>query len=148
MTTRVLAYNVGNEHDPGDPWGRSELVIQPDGTARLDHFFSRRGPVGAWTGRVDAGALEALWSALEQAGFPDAPTTMLTAGATPRRLTVEADGVSQRVMIDYHGASKLPGYAEAFDLLDAIVRQLSEDAVDYPTNQPATVVSDVAKAHG
>jgi len=36
MTVRVLRYSVGNEHDPGDPWGRSELVIDQDGTARMD----------------------------------------------------------------------------------------------------------------
>jgi hypothetical protein len=145
MTMRVLRYSVGNEHDPGDPWGRSELVLQPDGTARLDHHFSRGGTVGAWTGRVDAVALEELWSALQRAGFPAAPTTPLTPGAAPRRLTVESDGVSERAVIGYHQASSLPGYAEAFDLLDAIVRQLSGDAVDYPTSQPA-IVRDGAKA--
>src|ERR1044072_3593344 len=73
MTISLLSYSVGNEHDPGDPWGRSELGLQPDGSARLDHFFSRRGPAGAWTGRVDEAALRTLWSALEQAGFPAAP---------------------------------------------------------------------------
>jgi hypothetical protein len=143
MTMRVLRYSVGNEHNPGDPWGRSELVIQHDGTARLDHHFSRVRTVGAWTGRVDAAALEALWSALERAGFPTAPTTPLLPGAAPRRLTVDSDGVSEQAMIGYHEASKLPGYAEAFDLLDAIVRQLSNDAVPYPTSQP-TVVHDRA----
>jgi len=135
----VLEYRVGNENDPGDPWGRSVLVIQPDGAARLDHFFSRVGGAGAWTGRVDDAALEALWSAIKQAGFPAAPTTQLTPGAAPRRLTVTADGESQHAIIGYHEASKLPGYAEAFGLLDAIVRQLSLDAVTYPTNQPPIV---------
>ncbi len=41
MAARTIRYRVGNEHSPTDPWGRSELVIHPDGTARLDHFFSR-----------------------------------------------------------------------------------------------------------
>jgi len=145
MTMGVLEYSVGNENDPGDPWGRSVLVIQTDGTARLDHFFSRVGGAGAWTGRVDTAALEALWSALKQAGFPAAPTTPLTPGAAPRRLAVTANGQSQRAIIGYHQASKLPGYAEAFDLLDAIVRQLSDEAVDYPTNQPQ-IVHDAATA--
>jgi hypothetical protein len=142
---RVLRYSVGNEHDPGDPWGRSELVIQHDGAARVDHYFSRVGGVGAWTGRVDAAALEALWAALQRAAFPTAPTTPLVPGAAPRRLTVETDGAAEHVMVGYHEASKLAGYAEAFDLLDAIVRQLSDDAVPYPTNQPP-VVSDRAEA--
>jgi hypothetical protein len=47
--------------------------------------------------------------------------------------------VVQQVIIGYHDAPKLPGYAEAFDLLDAVARQLSGDAVPYPTNQPAIV---------
>ena len=144
MTMRVLRYSVGNEHNPGDPWGRSELVIQHDGTARLDHHFSRVNTVGAWTGRVDAAALAALWSALERAGFPTAPSTPFVPGAAPRRLTVEGDGASQQAMVGYHEAAKLPGYAEAFDLLDAIARQLSGDAVPYPTAQP-TIVHDRAE---
>ena len=41
MTWPTVRYSVGNEHDPGDPWGRSELVIHADGSARLDHHFSR-----------------------------------------------------------------------------------------------------------
>jgi hypothetical protein len=145
MTITLLSYSVGNEHDPGDPWGRSELVLQSDGSARLDHFFSRRGPTGAWTGRVDDAALRALWSALEQAGFPAAPTTPFTPGASPRRLIVEADGERQYATIDYHLAPKLPGYAEAFDLLDAIVRQVSREAVTYPHKQ-STIVHDAAEA--
>lgn len=140
----MIGYSVGNEHDPGDPWGRSELVIQPDGGARLDHYFSRVGGAGAWTGRVDAAALRALREALRQANFPAAPDAMFTPGAAVRRITVVADGVSQQVALDYHKASSLPGYAEACDLLDAMVRQLSGDAVDYPTSQP-TIVHDAVK---
>jgi hypothetical protein len=139
MAMRVLRYSVGNENDPGDPWGRSELVIEHDSTARLEHHFSRGGKVGAWAGSVDAEALHALWSALQRAGFPAVPAAPLTPGASPRRLAVDSDGTSERAIIGYHQASSLPGYAEAFDLLDAIIRQLSLDAVDYPTSQPTVV---------
>ncbi len=142
---RVLRYSVGNENDPGDPWGRSQLVIQHDGTARLDHYFSRVRTVGAWTGRVDVAALDALWSALKQAGFPAAPTAPHTAGASPRRLVVESDGVSEQAMVGYHQANSLTGYAEAFDLLDAIIRQLSDNTLTYPTSQP-TIVRDAMEA--
>ena len=145
MTTRVLRYHVGNEHDPGDPWGRSELVIQPDGTLRLDHAFSRVGGVGAWTGRIDPAALEALWTALDHAGFPTPPPAALTPGASPRRLLVESDGVVASALVGYHEALKLPGYAEAFDILDGVIRQLSGDTVTYPTRQ-ATIVQDAAEA--
>jgi len=139
MTVRVLRYSVGNEHDPGDPWGRSELVIDQDGTARLEYHLSRVQAVGAWTGRVETAALEALWAGLERAGFPSAPATPLTPGASARKLVVETDGEIEQAYIGYHRASALSGYAEAFDILDAIIRQLSADAITYPTNQPAIV---------
>ena len=61
MPAGTVGYSVGNEHNPGNPWGRSELVIAPDAQARLDHFFSRRPATGSWTGQVDDAALAALW---------------------------------------------------------------------------------------
>jgi hypothetical protein len=143
VTVRLLRYSVGNENDPGDPWGRSELVIQPDGTARLEHHFSRLRTASAWTGHIDATALEALWTALDHAWRPADPTSPPVAGATLRKLTVEVDGTSRQAVIDSHTTSSLPGYTEAFDMLDGIIRQLSGDTVTYPTTQPA-IVRDIA----
>jgi hypothetical protein len=56
MAGRTVLYSVGNENNPADPWGRSELVILPGGRARLDHHFSRRRTAGAWTGQVETAA--------------------------------------------------------------------------------------------
>jgi hypothetical protein len=145
MTVRVLRYSVGNEHNPGDPWGRSELTIQPDGSASLEHHFSRAPRVDAWTGQVDPGALAALWAGLARAGFPATSRSTFTAGASLRRLTVETDGQAESAIVDWHEAPKLPGYAEAFDVLDGVIRQLSGDSVPYPTTQP-TIVSGVTSA--
>jgi hypothetical protein len=142
MTARMLRYHVGNENDPGDPWGRSELVIQPDGTARLDHHFSRGGSSIACTGRVSAAALDDLWAALGRAGFPATPASAPIAGASLRRLTVEADGVAEHALVD-SGAARQE-YAEAFDILDGVIRQLSGDTVTYPTSQPV-IVHDIAR---
>jgi hypothetical protein len=139
MTLRTVRYGVGNEHNPGDPFGRSELVIEPDGTVRLVHHFSRVRSAAAWTGHVDSAALDRLQMALEHAGFPATPSSQFVAGATLRRLTVEVDGTAQEAIVDWHGSAKLPGYAEAFDILDGIIRQLSGDAVKYPTQQPPIV---------
>lgn len=139
MAARTLRYRVGNENNPGNPWGRSELVIGPDGSARLDHYFSRHGGSGSWTGQVDAAGLDALWVALDLAGFPAAPALRAVGGATLRHVTVEADGAAQQVILDWHQTAKLPGYAEAFDVLDGVIRQLSGDVVDYPTTQPPIV---------
>ena len=140
---RQVHYSVGNESNPGDPWGRSELVVAGDGAAHLEHHFSRARTVGAWSGRVDPAALDQLWQALEVASFPAAPTTPFVPGSSLRRLTVTIDGVPAQAILDWHTTSTMPGYAEAFDLLDGIVRQLSGDAVPYPTTQPP-IVHDVA----
>jgi hypothetical protein len=143
MPCRTLSYSVGNEHNPGNPWGRSELVIGQDGRARLDHYFSRKSGSGAWAGQIDAAALAALWAALEQAGFPDVPEFRPVAGATLRQLTVEIGGTRRTALVDWHIAPALPGYGEAFDLLDGIIRQLSRDSVPYPSAQPL-IVRDVS----
>ena len=144
MTGLSIGYSVGNENNPGDPWGRSELVIHADGSARLDHHFSRRGPARAWTGRVDAAALDELRAALGRAGFPAVPAAgPLPPGAAVRRLTVGTGGTVRQAAVSWDHTSSLPGYAEAFDLIDAVIRQLSGDAVRYPT-QRGRVVHDTA----
>jgi hypothetical protein len=142
MTMRRILYSVGNENNPGNPFGRSELVIEPDGVARLEHHFSRVRRVDGWTGRVDAVALGGVWAGLDQAGFPATPTSPFPPGSTLRSLTVETDGVRQQTTVDWHGAPKLPGYAEVFDVLDGVIRQLSGDSVQYPSKQPP-IVTDI-----
>jgi len=140
MAAPTIRYRVGNEHSPVDPWGRSELVIYPDGSARLDHHFSRRREPRAWAGYVDAAALRELLAALDQAGFPVVPPGRpLPPDAAPRRLTVEADGVTRQAVIEWEQGQPLPGYAEAFDFIDAVIRQLSGDVVDYPTKRGPVV---------
>jgi hypothetical protein len=145
MSWLAIRYSVGNEHDPGDPWGRSELVIHADGSARLDHHFSRGRPPRAWAGHIDAAALGELLIALDRAGFPAVPPMPpLPPGATLRRLAVEADGTVQQVLISWDRALPLPGYAEVFDLIDAAIRQLSGDAVTYPARRGPIVHGAVA----
>ena len=131
MTPRTLRYSAGNEHSPADPWGRSELVIQPGGRARLDQHFSRGRGTRVWTGQVDAATLDALWAALDRSGFPAAPPLKLVPDATVCQLTVEAGGVTQQVIIDYGLAASLPGYGEAFGLLAAVIGELSGGAAPH-----------------
>jgi hypothetical protein len=151
LAGRTIHYRVGNEHSPTDPWGRSELVIHPDGTARLDHFFSRPrapGPASrSWTGQVTPAALEQLWAQLAQAGFPAPPAGQpLPPDSTIRTLVIEADGTSAEVLLSWHRTPSLPGYAEAFDIIDGVIRQLSQDTVEYPTKQPQIVHDVIARA--
>ena len=145
MARVTIRYSVGNEHDPGDPWGRSELVIRADGSALLDHHFSRGREPRAWAGQVDATVPGELLAALDRAGFPAVPPMgPLPPGAVVRRLTVEADTAARQALVSWHRTSSLPGYAEAFDLIDAVIRQLSGDAVPYPARSGPVVHGAVA----
>jgi hypothetical protein len=128
MTPRTLRYSAGNEHSPTDPWGRSELVIQPGGRTRLDHHFPRGGGTRVWTGRVDAATLAALWAALARSGFPAAPRPPLVPDATVCQLTMEAGDVTQQVIIGYGVARSLPGYGEVLAILSQVIAQLSGGA--------------------
>jgi hypothetical protein len=113
MTGPTIRYSVGNENNPTDPWGRSELVIHSDGSARLDHHFSMRGGSRAWVGHVDAAALDELLAALDRAGFPPfAPALPFLPGTTLRHLTVETNGAVEQALIDWNLPPQ-PGYAEA-----------------------------------
>jgi hypothetical protein len=145
MTGAVIRYSVGNEHDPGDPWGRSELVIRADGSARLDQHFSRGREPRAWAGHVDAAVLGELLAALGRAGFPDVPPAgPLPPGAAVRRLTVEVSGAARQALVSWHRTPSLPGYDEAFGLIDAVIRQLSGNAVPYQTKHGPVVHGAVA----
>ncbi|MEP7024414.1 MAG: hypothetical protein ABJB47_11575 [Actinomycetota bacterium] len=128
MTPRTLRYSAGNENSPTDPWGRSELVIQPGGRARLDHHFSRGRGTRVWAGQVDTGTLSALWAALTRSGFPVVPRLQLVPDATVRQLMVEAAGLSQQVSIEDSQSRLLPGYREVFGILDGVIGQLSRGA--------------------
>jgi hypothetical protein len=123
-----IAYGVGSKNDPADPWGRSELVIEPDGRARLDQ--DTRGGLFAWTGIVTARTLERLWSALEASGFPafPIPPPPPPAGSAMRNLSIGPEGPdAPTIFLPYH--ARVPGYADAFAILDGIIRQLGEDTV-------------------
>jgi hypothetical protein len=140
MTWPTIRYRVGNEHNPADPWGRSELVIHPDGSARLDQHFSRGREPRAWSGHVNPAALDDLLAALDRAGFPpSSPAPAFAPDATLRQLAVVADGAVRQALISWHDPALQPGYAAAFDLIDAVIRQLSGDAVDYPTKRGTVV---------
>lgn len=142
---QAIRYTAGNEHSPVDPWGRSELVILADGSARLDYHPSRGGEPRAWAGYVDPAALRELLAALGRAGFPAVPPVRAMPPDTVlRQLTVESGGVAQQALVSWSHAPSLPGYAEAFDLIDAVIRQLSQGTVAYPAKRGQVVHGAVA----
>jgi hypothetical protein len=141
-----IAYHVGNEHNPGDAIGRSQLVIETNGAARLDHHT--RSGHNAWTGRVGAPALDDLWRALEEAAFPAMPEHRVPAGAAIRALTVGMGTVAKSAYIAGHASGTMPGYREVFWILDSIIRQLSEDTVRAVAPYSSQIVEAVARATG
>jgi hypothetical protein len=139
-----LTYSVGNEHNPADPFGRSELTIEPAGGVRLDHY--RLGEHRAWTGRVALAALERLWSALDRAGFPNvADRSPLPADATLCTLAA-GDGLMRRVArLAWREALGMPGYREVITLLDDIVRELDGEAAGTGPVARRSIVGDVRR---
>lgn len=107
--------------------------------ARQAHHFSRKPGAGAWAGQVDAAALSAVLAGLERAGFPDVPEFRPVADSTLRQLTVQIGETRRTALVDWHIAPSLPGYGEAFDVLDGVIRQLSGESVPYPSAQPLIV---------
>jgi hypothetical protein len=125
-----LTYSSGNESNPGNPFGRNKLVLDSEGAARLDHYPSRGGSPAAWTGQIEGATLERIGAALELAKFPAMPRHPVPAGATFRTLVLEPAGAApQETRIEWDAGEKLPGYKDAFALLDAIVAQLGAGVV-------------------
>ena len=126
MVRDRVYYGVGDESNPGDPFGRSQLVIELDRQARLDHYT--RDGRSSWTGTIAPSAISRFWAALEEAGFPSTPEHPLPGGSAIRDLNVGGPK-GPSAYIAYHAAEQLPGYGTAFHILDTVIRQISEDTV-------------------
>lgn len=119
-----VSYGAGNEHNPGDPFGRFALTVSAAGDAELEQHRRGREP-RTWTGRMDVGQLREVWSALRLGGFPEAPRHPLPAGATMRRVAVASvDGEQRVAMVEWNAGATLDGYRVAFELLDDFILKL------------------------
>src|SRR5260221_9850957 len=123
-----LTYQVGNENNPSNPFGRSRLVIEVDGRAHLDHHTGG-GFHTAWAGTMLPDALDEIWAGLDEAAFPRVAPHEAFSGSTLRTLSLGAGGPQEYAEVEYHAAWQMPGYKRAFWILDRAVRQLSEDTV-------------------
>lgn len=122
-----ISYSVGAK-SPGDPFGISNLTIEPDGRARL--VQDKREGLFVFTGTVIAAAMEDFWKALEAAGFPKFEMLPPKPGSGLRYLTVGAE----RVFLPYYAASN---YGAPFGLLHSVIAQISLGMVkDGPTGAP------------
>jgi len=136
-----LEYNAGLDNAPGDPFGRTELAIEADGSATLVH--KRMGQTKRWTAKVDAATLAAAWAALVKGGWPTVPQHPIPGGSAMRTLIAHTAEGTQRGDVAWNGAKNLDGYNEAFPILDSIVRQISQDTVKATPNTLPPVVTDI-----
>jgi hypothetical protein len=120
----LIRYDAGSEFAPDDPFGRTVLVLERSGAARLGNW--RLGRSRAWAGRLDGRVFEAVLSHLSAGGFPERRPAAILPGAAHFTLTVEADP-PQSVLDSLYTDNA--GYRNALVLLNGVVRQLSGDAI-------------------
>jgi hypothetical protein len=123
----ILVYAFGCENDPSNPFGRCTLTLYADGRLELDN--RARGQAHAWTATIDGRILADLIKLLDSAGFPVVPPHQIPPGAT-RSLLVRIRGQqTQTPLTGFHEARKMPGYGEAYHLLDSLVVGASDGAL-------------------
>lgn len=140
-----LTYKAGLENAPGDPFGRTELHIEADSRARLVHRHV--GRERSWTAKIDAATLITLWAALRAGGFPEVARHPIPGGSAMRTVSAQDGEREQSVNVAWNSARSLPGYNEAFAILDSIVRQMSEDTVKAAPNTLPPVVTELVRDH-
>jgi hypothetical protein len=134
VTAMQLQYQAGNEHSPFDTFGRFVLELGSDGTVRVTHH-RRVGPLQRWTATAGAGVLDRVLAALARAGFPAQPQVSPPLPDTTIRSLTVTGGPTGGVLLPWDAVAGLPGYAEAFELLDGLVVQLS--GLEIPAAAPS-----------
>lgn len=118
-----IRYDAGNPHAPDDPFGRTLLIIERTGLARLGNWH--RGGTRAWSGSISLDVIDEVLGHLTAGGFPDWRPRSIVPGAV-FTLTVETNP-PQSVMDSTHSSN--PEYRAAVQLLDGVIRQLSSDVI-------------------
>lgn len=120
---RRIRYDAGNAEAPDDPFGRTLLVIEPTGLARLDNWH--RGGTRAWSGSVGLGVVDEVLRHLAAGGFPDWRPPSIIPGAI---YTLTVEGNPPQSVIDNINTSN-PDYKKALALLNGVIRRLSGNAI-------------------
>ncbi len=120
-----IRYDTGNEFAPDDPFGRRLLRLERSGAVRLGNW-SRAGK-RAWVGQAEPAAFDAVIGHLVAGGFPTWLPPPIPASAA-FTLTLETDRAGRFSVTDSI-YSENQSYRNALAWLDAVVRQLSGDAI-------------------
>jgi hypothetical protein len=140
----MVWYTLGNEFDPGDPFGRIALTVAGDGAAELQ-LHSRNGG-GSWTGEVADGVFEQVRSDLVRGDFPKVPPHPVPAGSAMRQLELASDDHEpQYAMLTERLGRELDGYQQAFATLDSLAVQLSSGAYKGAQDTLAPSVTNVRR---
>jgi hypothetical protein len=129
-----LRYQAGNEHSPFDTVGRFVLELDSDGRLLVTHH-RRVGEPRVWVADAGGEVVDRVLAALAVAGFPAWPNVPPPVPDTTIRSLSVTGGPDGGVLLPWDATAKLPGYAEAFDLLDGLVVQLT--GLEIPTAAPA-----------
>ena len=150
MRTHVggrIEYGVGNPQNPGNPFGRIELTLGGDGSARLVQL-RMGGAREEWRASIDPAVLMSILETLAHAGFPRVPVHPVPAGTTFRELTVVIDDDHRRADVAWHSVADLPGYREAFSMLDSIVGMMSQAWTTGTSSLVEGAVRDIVRIAG
>lgn len=119
----VLWFTLGNEFNPGDPFGRVVIAIDDASRVTLEHY-SRQGNA-TYTAQLGAGVLDEIRSELARGGFPHVPQHQIPGGAAIRQLELLIDGEPGYALLYDDFGKQLDGYDSAFGILDSITLQLT-----------------------
>jgi hypothetical protein len=135
-------FTIGNEHNPGDPFGRVVITIDDAGHVVLEHY-SRQGNA-TYTADAEPGVIDEIRAALARGGFPDVPRHQIPAGAAMRQLELVTDGEPQYAMVYDSFGMQLEGYKDAFAILDSLALQLTGYAEHDKLGTPVANIQRVA----
>ena len=105
--TPFVCFRSGDEYSPANPFGRFELSVRRDDTARLEHH--RMSGSRVWEAEIDAVVWPRLVAALADGGFPDVEVPPIPVGSTLRELTVVGVEPVGELVVDWYAPEKGAG---------------------------------------
>jgi hypothetical protein len=125
-----LFYQSGNEHDMRDAFGLILLEIDGGGQIAIEQR-ARNGMIkNHWKGATDRAVIERVLSHLGAAGYPTVPDHQIPRGARLRSIAIESGAETTHTYpTEWTAADAMPGYREAYQLLDSIIMQVTSGAL-------------------
>lgn len=124
-----LVYTFGDAYDPGNRHGSVVLQLFGDGRALLDNAFGGAF-TKSWEGLVERPTLERVIAQLDGASFPRVADHPIPIGSTLRVILIQSGAEEMHnAPIAWAAGAEMPGYREAFAILDSLVAELSGGAI-------------------